>query len=160
MNKVGIGVIAVLILVVAAGGAFYAGTKVGENRVLQDPASFLQRLRPEGGQSPGRFFGQQGTPVPGQTPQPGFRGGQGLGGTLGTIEEVDGNTLILSTQEGTVRVETTDTTLIEKYASVQVGDLKVGEQVVVSGSENSDGSLTARSIRSLQGIQFSQFVQQ
>jgi hypothetical protein len=160
MNKVGIGAIAVLVLAVVAGGAFYAGTKVGENRVLQNPASFLQQLRPEGGQFQGRVFGQQGTPQPGQTPQPGFRGAQGFGGTLGTIEEVDGNTLILSTEEGTVRVETTDTTLIEKYVSVQVGDLEVGEQIVVSGSENSDGSLTARSIRSLQGTQFSQPAQQ
>jgi len=75
---------------------------------------------------------------------------------MGTIEEVEGDTLILSTQEGTIRVQTTDTTLIEKYESVQVGSLEVGEQVIVSGAENSDGSLTARSIRSLQGIQFAQ----
>ncbi len=156
MNKVTAGVIAVVIVAAVAGGAFYAGTKVGENRVLQNPASFLQQLRPEGGQFQGRFPGQQGTPLPGQTPQPGFRGGQGFGGTMGTIEEVEGDTLILSTQQGTIRVQTTDTTLIEKYESVQVGNLEVGEQVIVSGSENADGSLTARSIRSLQGIQFAQ----
>lgn len=158
MNKATVGVIAVLILAVVAGGAFYAGTKVGENRVLQNPASFLQQVRPEGGQFQNRFFGQQGTPLAGQTPQPSLRGGQGFGGTMGTIEEVEGDTLILSTQEGTLRVQTTDTTLIERYESVQVENLEVGEQVIVSGSENADGSLTARSIRSLQGIQFTQSV--
>jgi hypothetical protein len=141
MNKIALAVVVVLVVVTAA-GAFYAGMKVGEDRVLQNPASFLQQFRPE-----------RGTPLAGQTPRPGLRGGQGFGGTWGTIEEVEGDALIVGTQEGTIRVQTTDTTLIEQYESVQVEDLEVGEQVIVSGSQNPDGSLTARSIRSLVGIQ-------
>jgi len=35
---------------------------------------------------------------------------------------------------------------------VTVGDLKVGEQVVVSGSRNNDGSYTARSIQSMRAL--------
>jgi hypothetical protein len=42
-------------------------------------------------------------------------------------------------------VQTADTTLVEKYTTASVGDLKVGEQVIVSGSQNDDGSVTARS---------------
>jgi hypothetical protein len=64
--------------------------------------------------------------------------------------------LVISTDEGTIRVHTTDTTLIEKYVSVNPGDLEIGEQVVVSGSRNDDGCLTARSIRSMRGFQFLQ----
>ena len=45
-------------------------------------------------------------------------------------------------------MQTSDTTLIEKTMSVSVGDLKVGERVMVSGSKNDDGSYTARSIQS------------
>jgi hypothetical protein len=40
----------------------------------------------------------------------------------------------------------------EKYVAVNVGDLEVSEQMVVSGSRNDDGSFTARSIRSLRAL--------
>jgi len=78
------------------------------------------------------------------------------GGTMGTIEGIEGDGLVISTEEGTIRVQTTETTLIEKSMTVKVGDLEVGESVVVSGSRNDDGSLTARSIRSMQGFMLQQ----
>jgi len=141
MKKVAIGLILVVVLAAVGGGAFYAGTKVGENRVLQNPAQFFQQR-----------LGGQGITVRGQfgagpTPQPGQTGAQG--GITGTIEGVEGTTVIINTGQETIRVHTTDTTLIQKYMSAQVGDLKVGERVVVSGSKNDDGSYTARSIESL-----------
>jgi len=39
---------------------------------------------------------------------------------------------------------------------VSVEELAIGEQVMVSGSPNDDGSVTARSIRTLQQRQLSQ----
>lgn len=144
MKKVAMVVIAVLVLAAVSGGAFYAGMKVGENRVLQNPARFFQqRARGQGGQ----FF------APSQTPQPGQRIIQGIGGGIaGTIEEIQGSTVIINTGQETVRVQTTDTTLIEKYMSVTVGDLKVGERVIVMGTKNDDGSYTARSIQSMRAF--------
>jgi hypothetical protein len=144
MKRVMLVLIAVLFLVGVGGGAFAAGTKVGENRAIQDPARFFQQqARGQGGQFPGLL----------QTPQPGQRGAQGLGGGItGTIEEIQGNTLVVNTGTETIRVQTTDTTLIQKYMPVTVGDLKVDEQVIVSGSRNDDGSYTARSIQSLRAI--------
>jgi hypothetical protein len=141
-------VIAVVVIAAVGIGAFYAGTKVGENRVLQHPIRYLQeRFRGEGGQFA----------APSGTPPAGLRANLGVGGgTAGTIEAIEGDTVVLSTDEGTIRVQTTDTTLVEKTMSVQVGDLEVGEQVVVSGSRNDDGSLTARSIRSMRGLQLLQ----
>jgi hypothetical protein len=50
-------------------------------------------------------------------------------------------------------VHATDTTLIEKYMTVGVADLQAGERVVVSGSQNDDGSVTARSIQSMRNFQ-------
>ena len=148
MNRVGMVVIGVVVIAAVAGGAFWAGTRVGENRALQDPTRFFQqRIRGQGGQFP----------VASGTPPAGVRGNLGVGGgTVGTIETIEGDTVVLSTETGTIRVQTTDTTLIEKSMTVQVGDLEVGEQVVVSGSRNDDGSVTARSIRSLRGFQFAQ----
>lgn len=144
MKRAGMVLIAVAVLAAAAGGAFWAGTRFGENRVLQDPSGFFQQ----------RGMGQMGgfTRRPG-TAQPGQRGIEGMsGGTMGTIEGIEGDSLVVSTEEGTIRVQTTDTTLIEKSMTVTVSDLEVGEGVVVSGSRNDDGSLTARSIRSMQGF--------
>jgi hypothetical protein len=146
MKRAGIALLAVAVLAVVVGGAFWAGTRVGENRVLQDPARLFQQ----------RFRGQEGA-FPGMvgTPQAGRQGALRMGGgILGTIEEIDGNTLVVRTDEETIRVQTTDTTLVEKSMTVTVGDLEIGEQVTVAGSRNEDGSLTARSIRSMRGFQF------
>ena len=143
---IGLGILALVIL--AGGGGFYYGTSVGEARASQARQQlFQQRMRGEGGQFPGPF----------QAPQPGHEGGARLGGSiLGTIEAVEGDTVVVSTQEGTLRVRTTDTTLIEKYSSVGVEGLDIGEQVMISGSRNDDGSVTARSIQSLRAFRFEQ----
>jgi hypothetical protein len=152
MNRVAMGLIGVVILVVVAGGAFYGGMKVGQNQVIQNPMQYLQQVRVEGGQFPGlggdfpRFRG---------TPEPGQQGvGRLGGGSFDTVQSVEGNVVTVSREDGIVRVITTDTTLIQKYTSVGVDELEAGEQVIVSGSENEDGSITARSIRSLAGMQF------
>jgi hypothetical protein len=44
-------------------------------------------------------------------------------------------------------VNVTETTLIEKNMSVKLGDLARGETVIVSGSQGTDGSITARSVQ-------------
>jgi hydrogenase maturation factor len=60
----------------------------------------------------------------------------------------------VTTQDGnTVQVITTDTTLIQKYTNVTVDALEPGEQVMVSGSTGDDGTITARSIRSMSDMQ-------
>ena len=69
------------------------------------------------------------------------------GGIMGQIEAVEGDALRVTTQEGSIRVLTTSTTLIEKYVSVGVDQLEIGEQVIVSGSRSDDGDITARSIQ-------------
>jgi len=143
---IGLGILALVIL--AAAGGFYYGTSVGEARASQARQQlFQQRMRGQGGQFRGPF----------QTPQPGQEGGARLGGgILGTIEAVEDDTLVVSSQEGTLRVRTTDTTLIEKYKSVGVEELGTGEQVMISGSRNDDGSVTARSIQSLRAFRLPQ----
>ena len=151
MKKTTIALIAILV-VAAIGGAFYGGTKVGEQRARQNMlTTFQSGGRVMGGQFPGgggQFPGARGTPE--------ARQGRTLvfgGGTVGTIESIEGNIVTISTDDATIRVQTSDTTLIEKTMPVQVTDLEVGEQVLVSGSENADGSLNARSISSMRRMQ-------
>lgn len=141
MNKTVVIIGVFLVIVAVGGGSFWAGMTVGENRVIQDPARLMQMMTGQGGHFPGQFPGMV------RTPPAGEEAARFGGGIMGTIEAVEGDTLLVSTEEEEIRVQTTDTTLIEKYTSVGVEDLAVGEQVVVSGSRNDDGSITARSIR-------------
>jgi hypothetical protein len=140
---IGLGLLALVIL--AAGGGYFYGISVGEARASQARQQLAR----------GRFMGQGNqTRSPGQTPQPGQQGGTRSGGGItGTIEAIEGDTLVVNTQEGSLRVKTTDTTLIEKFTSVGVEELRTGEQVMITGSKNDDGSVTARSIQSLRAFQ-------
>ena len=154
MKKVWI-VVGVLVLVVAVGGgAFWAGMSYGKSQASQDVTSLMQeRFGARGGQFPegGQFLGGDQLPQGGQGDTTQF--GDGV---RGTIEAIEGETLVINTDEGIIRVQTTDTTLIEKNMSVGVGDLEVGEMVVVSGPQNDDGSVTARSIMSVRAFQLDQ----
>jgi hypothetical protein len=132
----------VVMVILAAGGGFFAGISLGGGRARQ---SFFQ----------GQFGGQGGQlQRSGRTPQPGQgNGGRPGGGIMGTIKSVEGDTVVVTTQNGDTQVHTSDTTLVEKFTAVSVGDLQVGERVVVTGSPNDDGSVTARSIQSMRNFQ-------
>jgi len=140
MMKRGVIVGLIVVAILAVGGAaFWGGMKVGQNQVLKNPTAFFRTVRGQGGFAPGEGgTGRQ------------FQGGATVAGgnVTGTVESIDGTTIKVTTQNATVVVQTTDTTLIQKTATVKVSDLQVGEEVVVSGTQNSDGSYTARSIRS------------
>jgi hypothetical protein len=142
----GLGILALVIL--ASGGAFYYGTSVGEAQASQARQSlFRQGMRGQGGQFQGGFAAG---------PPDQADGARMGGGTLGTVEAIEDNILVVNTQEGVLQVRVTDTTLIEKYTSVGVDQIEIGEQVMVSGSRNDDDSVTARSIRTLQQRQLQQ----
>ena len=133
-------VIAAVAVLAVGAGAFFGGTRYERNRIMADPSVLFQA---RAGMSPGA--GQTfpaGVLQGGQAPR-----GNGGGGVVGTIASIEGNTLTLTTQDGaTVRVQASDTTLVERNVSGTVGDLAPGEQVVVAGTTNDDGSVTARSI--------------
>lgn len=139
--RIALGVVVVLILVA---GSFYGGTLYGKQQAEDSvPEAFRERMAQfaQSGGAAGTHEGGVG--------QGGFGrfGGQG-GGLVGQIEEINGDTLVITNMNGQqTRVQVTETTLIEKYASVTVAELEPGEQVTVSGSENEDGSITARSVQ-------------
>jgi NADPH-dependent curcumin reductase CurA len=67
---------------------------------------------------------------------------------MGQIDQVAAGSLVLTDNNGKqTKVLVTNTTLIQKQASVALSDLKQGETVVVSGSAGTDGSITARSVQ-------------
>jgi hypothetical protein len=71
---------------------------------------------------------------------------------VGEIQSISNGVLTVTDQSGKqTQVTVTDTTLIQKQASVTVADLEEGDTVMVSGSQGTDGSITARSVQVVTG---------
>ena len=96
MNKATIIIVSIVIVLAVGAGAFYGGMVYGKSQATTaSPEELMAQLRAQrGGQFPGAGQGQADT---------GGRTG-GLGGTMGTIESIDGNTVIISTNDGPVKI--------------------------------------------------------
>jgi hypothetical protein len=141
MNKSVKIILAVVVVVTVAGGSFYAGTVYARSQIQSQFAARVGGFGANG--QPGAFIVQGDGQVLGQ------RGGNGPGGmTFGTIQQITDGAMTIKDQSGKeTQVKVTDTTLIEKNASVSLADLAEGETVIISGSQAADGSITARSVR-------------
>jgi hypothetical protein len=145
VGKVTIG-LGVAVLVVAA---FFGGIWVHSATASSDtPAN---AAGPNGRPGGGLRGGQSGAPGTGQGGQGGAPGtGQGggfRGGTVGTIDHVDGTTVYVKMQNGTVvKVSTTDQTKVDVTQPGKLTDLKQGENVIVQGQRAADDSVTAQNI--------------
>jgi hypothetical protein len=147
MNRTLLIVVGVVAVLAIAGGSFYGGMTYGKAQA-QAALTAAQQQFVFGGAA----VDAAGTPGPGGARVLRGQGqGQGLGGgaVFGQIEQIEtGGLLVLTDQTGKEnRVKVTETTLIEKNASVSIADLQVGETVVVSGSAGADGIVTARSVQ-------------
>lgn len=131
----------IVVLAVACVGSFLGGMMYGKNQ--PDAASVTVAATTEG-------FGQGAMPRGGQaTGQVAPARGGMLGGQIESI--ADGAMTITDSKGKQTQVKVTDTTLIQKQASVPLSNLQTGESVLVSGSQNSDGSITARSVQVVNG---------
>lgn len=149
--KIGVVIaIGVVLVLAVGGGAFWAGMSYGKSQLLKSPEALLEAMRNAGTMPFGQRFQGQGGQLTGTgTGQGGIRAPGG--GVTGTIEKVEGDTIVLSTNDGVVKVKVSDSTIIQKTVEVPVSDLEVGKQVIVAGSANEDGSINARSIRPVEG---------
>lgn len=135
MNRILKIVLAVVGAVVLGVACFYGGMVYGQS---QSASARTQAGRFGNGQGGYVFQGRGGN---------GQGNAQG-GGGFGQITEIgDGYMVIADNNGNQTRVTVTDTTLIEKNASVELTDLSTGETVMVSGSTASDGSITARNVQ-------------
>jgi hypothetical protein len=142
--------IVVATAVVVGGGAFFGGMKYAESKNPRGQfsrADFqnLQNLSPEERQ---QWLQKLGTNAGG------FRGGasggqRGGGGfTAGEIIAKDDKSVTVKLQNGGSKIVFfSDSTEITKSVAGTLGDLEVGKNIIVNGTANSDGSITAQTIQ-------------
>lgn len=128
----------VVVLVVVAGvGGYFAGNSFGPNAQAQNIQRefFSQR------------FGQNGQGGAGQNGQGGQGGQQGRRPVaFGTVKSVQGNTIQIAAQDGTITTVTTDSkTIVQKTVIGAVSDVQPGQRVTVMGN-SSGGAVTATEI--------------
>jgi hypothetical protein len=140
MNKKQIiSVIAVIILVAA--GAFYGGMQYGSSRNKANPAMGKGTMNNGNGQRTGQASDAQGKQK--------MAGNQNGGNFLnGSITSKDDKSMTVKAPDGSSKIIFfSDTTTIEKSTSGAVSDLAVGQQIMVNGKTNTDGSITAQNIQ-------------
>ncbi len=126
MNKK---IVSIVVIVAIAGISFYAGMRYGGNNVMNaQSARFAQ----------GGNFGQRGT-----------RGnGPGSGFATGSVLSQDANGITIQLRNGGSQIVLiSSSTPIMKSISGAQSDIKTGENVMITGTTNPDGSLTAQSIQ-------------
>jgi hypothetical protein len=122
---------AAVILLIGVGVGYFAGTTFAKSNTGATPSSTFAR---------GNFTG-------GRT---GFGGGQNGGGGFisGTVASKDSGSLTIDTRDGSSHVVlVTPTTTVSKSVTGTLDDVAVGSTVIVMGSTNSDGSLSANNVQ-------------
>lgn len=109
----------------------------------EDLTQFRQQFQGQFGQERGAISGGVGGrgAFGGRT-----AGGSGSGGLSGTIESVDGNTIMVNTDQGSLPVAVGEDTTIQKTVEVTLADLTEGTRVSIVGARNESGDVEARAI--------------
>ncbi|WP_327582756.1 DUF5666 domain-containing protein [Nonomuraea sp. NBC_00507] len=141
-----------LTLTLAAGVVLVAGIIIGiqAGKLTGGSAgTSAAQLRAGGMQQAPQGYGPAGV----QQAPPGYGGRQGGfaqrmgGGTIGTVEKVEGGTIYVKIMDGsTITVTTTDQTTVQIAKPGKVSDLQAGSTITVRGRQGDDGSVAAASI--------------
>ncbi|MDE2079471.1 MAG: hypothetical protein KGI73_03730 [Patescibacteria group bacterium] len=123
----------VVIALIVAGVSFYAGMAYGQNAAAAArSAAFANGQFPGGGAAGTRTFRM---------------GGAG-GATAGTIIAKDANSITVKLSDGSTKIALVGpSTTVMKTVAGATSDLSVGTTVIVAGSANPDGSMTATNVQ-------------
>jgi len=134
----------IVVAVVVAAAAFYGGMQYGKSSFsLQNLSAaarqqLLQSFRGSGAAGQGQFQGQ------GQRVQAGQNGGL----LTGDVVSKDNQSITIKTRDGSTHIVFygSGTSVIKPFPA-SIGDVAVSSSVMVAGTTNSDGSITAESIQ-------------
>ena len=137
---------AILVLAVAAGGAFIAGAEVQKH--YGKPTSAATGGATAFSALASRFRAGGGAGAVGGAGRAGFFGGAGGGGgTTGTVTLIKGSTLYVTNSSGTtVLVHTSPASRVTKSVTGSVQTIHPGDTVTVTGAQAANGSYTAAAI--------------
>ncbi len=122
-----------IIVILAAVAGFFAGSKFQGANFRSGNQTFFQNGEQRTGMMNGRFG--NGNPN-------GARGGRGQ------VVDINGNSMTIKLNDGTTKlVNLTSSTTYVKTATASSSDVKTGDTVLVIGTSNSDGSITAQDIQ-------------
>ncbi|HEV2339181.1 MAG TPA: DUF5666 domain-containing protein [Patescibacteria group bacterium] len=131
MNKTTGTIIAVVLIVLTGIGGFFGGMQYQKSKAAG------RAMMGGGGMGFYRGFGQGGM------------GGMGQNGGLvrGQILSVSGNTMTVKLRDGSSKIVLlSGSTNLMKLAKAAASDLNTGETVMIMGTTNSDGSVTAQNV--------------
>jgi hypothetical protein len=136
-------IVIAIIIGAALGGTFIGGITLGKSQEKAAAQSITQnQFAARFGQSNTSGTNNQ-TGMASGTNQPDFA----RRGTVGTVENIDGNKITLKTIQGTVQFVTIDSnTTVSKTVTGSVGDIAAGTTIQVTGETQTDGSITANNI--------------
>lgn len=144
-------IVGVVVLVIVAGvGGFFAGNSFGPNAQAQNvQREFFANRFGNGGQGGGQFAqGGQGAQQGAQASRRPI--------AFGTVKSVQGNTIQITAQDGTITTVSTDAkTVIEKTVTGAIADVLPGQRITVMGSQTG-GDLVATQISIQPGAQSAQ----
>jgi uncharacterized protein YneF (UPF0154 family) len=130
MNK---NLILIIILLIFVGvGGFFGGMKYGESEALKNLTP--EKMREIFQQTRGQFQTQR------------QRMAQGF--ILGEVISKDEKSLTVKLPDGSTRIVfLSESTQILKSVQGNIQDIEIGKQVIVSGEQTTEGSLTAKTIQ-------------
>ena len=128
-------IVPIILVLIGLGVGFFGGYQYRNYRLAQTRGNF-GAAGANGQRFVGNRTGQNGTGI--------MRGGA----VTGSILSMDTNSLTVKLADGSTKIVLfSGTTTYENTIAAQASDLKVGGEVAVFGTSNSDGSVTATSIQ-------------
>ncbi len=117
----------VILLIVFSAGSFFAGTKYQQSKLT----SGFKQMTANGAQNGVRSGTRTGASIP----------------NIGEITKVDDSSITIKTMDGSSKIILiSDSTVFNQSTSAAKTDLKVGSKVEITGDQNTDGSVTGKTI--------------
>lgn len=142
--------IGVLVIGGVLGGAVIAAAALGGSDAPEPaPAVLAAPVTSSLGQQSSQQVSQQPTGQPSSSqfsPDAESRLLDGGSSLIGTVEKIDGDTLTISTSEGSMLAMVGGEAIIQMFAEVASADLELGTRVTVNGERGEDGLIVATSI--------------
>jgi uncharacterized protein YneF (UPF0154 family) len=125
-------ILILIILIIVGAGGFFGGMKYGESQALKNlTPEKMREIFQQGGQT---FQGQR------------QRVGQNF--VLGQVISKDEKSLTIKLADGSTKIVFfSQSTQITKATEGSIEDIEIGKEISVTGTQNEDGSLTARTIQ-------------